>query len=353
MTVNVCGMIAAMFIRNRLALPLIVASFIHIVLIILLSGCNAPAEQTALAAEEKITLSTVKRIPHGSVTYDVTESMTVVNAGSGQPSKQNLWVALIGDVPPYQRVESLRISPSNYQIIDDEYGNRYAEFDLIDMPPGSSVEIEVKVRVTANDLIYDLETCEGAVPDLLTESELHVESNNPQIVALAKQLAADIQDPCRQVRAFYNYAGDELVYTFNGHDWGAQAALGDMGADCTEYSSLVMALSRARGYPARYLEGLSFLANGEQGLARTEHSWLEVYLPGVGWTAMDPTLGRSPLTRENYFAKMPPNHIIVTKGRNPSVLRGASYWTHLYWPGNSTEIRVDDFGWDIRPVVGD
>ena len=152
------------------------------------------------------------------------------------------------------------------------------------------------------------------------------------------------------MRAFYDHVGNELVYSYNGQDWGAQAALGEMGADCTEYASLMMALSRAVGIPARYLEGL--WAGGETGKedARTEHAWLEVYLPGVGWVPMDPTLGRSSIGREEYFAYLPPDHIVVTVGRNPSTLRGASYFSHLYWPGKSTEIRVEGFEWEITPA---
>lgn len=69
-----------------------------------------------------------------------------------------------------------------------------------------------------------------------------------------------------------------------------------------------------------------------------------------GWVPADPTMGRSPVNREEHFARILPNHIIVTRGRNPSTLRGASYWTHVYWPGNSTEIRVEDFEWDITPL---
>jgi hypothetical protein len=65
---------------------------------------------------------------------------------------------------------------------------------------------------------------------------------------------------------------------------------------------------------------------------------------------MDPTLGRSSVSRETYFAHLSPDHIVVTMGRNPSTLRGANYWTHLYWPGKSTEIRVDDFKWVVAPA---
>jgi transglutaminase-like putative cysteine protease len=285
-----------------------------------------------------------------SVEYDVRETLTVANEGAGRPARQNLWMALIRDVPPYQTVRSTTISPDSYQLSTDEYGNRYAEFDLSDMPPGARVQIEVAYRVAVHELAYDLGACRGELPDAFTRAELHVESDNVQIVELSRALAQGQETACQKVRAFYDYVGSHLVYSYNGADWGAQAALGEMGADCTEYASLTMALSRAAGIPARYLAGL--WAGGETAPtdARTEHAWLEVYLPGVGWTPMDPTLGRSSLSREEYFAHLPPDHIIVTVGRNPSTLRGSNYWTHLYWPGKSTEIRVEGFEWAVEPA---
>jgi transglutaminase-like putative cysteine protease len=113
-----------------------------------------------------------------------------------------------------------------------------------------------------------------------------------------------------------------------------------MGSDCTEYASLLAALSRARGIPARYFEGLIYLDTGTNASVKIEHAWPDVYLPAVGWVALDPTLGRTPVKRDTYFAHYTPDHIIVTMGASPSVLRGSSYWTHLYWPGNSTKIQV-------------
>jgi transglutaminase-like putative cysteine protease len=121
-----------------------------------------------------------------------------------------------------------------------------------------------------------------------------------------------------------------------------------MGADCTEYASLVIALSRAKDIPARYYEGLLYLEDKEENIAQTEHAWLDVYFPEVGWVGMDPTLGRWPSNRDMYFAHYTPDHIIVTMGRNPSTLRGASYWSHLYWPGDSTTIQVTDSEWTIE-----
>jgi transglutaminase-like putative cysteine protease len=274
--------------------------------------------------------------------------LTLENQGPGQPEKQNVWVALIRDMPPYQTVRSLEISPAGYTLITDEYGNRYAEFDFSDHPAGTSKTVQIDVRVTVNELSYDLSDCKGDLPNEFIEPELHIESANPQIVALADELSSGKETVCQQVRAFYNYIGDKLVYSINGKNWGAQAALGPIGADCTEYTALLVALSRAKGIPARYFEGLRYSENKTQPITPLEHAWPDVYLPGAGWVALDPTLGRSLINRDTYFAHYTPDHIIITLGSSPSTLRGSSYWTHLYWPGNSTKIQLTAGKWDIE-----
>jgi transglutaminase-like putative cysteine protease len=246
-------------------------------------------------------------------------------------------------------VLSMGISPKDYQLVVDEYGNHYAEFDFSGQPAGTTQTVKIDYRVVVNELAYDLSICQGALLDDFTQPELHIESANPHIVALAKKLSQGKDTVCQQVRAFYDYIGDELTYTPNGENWGAQAALGPMGSDCTEYTSLLMALSRAQGIPARYFEGLLYLDKGTEAIAKIEHAWPDVYMPVAGWTALDPTLGRPPANRETYFAHYTPDHIIVTLGANPSVLRGSSYWTHLYWPGNITNIHVNG-EWNIELV---
>ncbi len=285
----------------------------------------------------------------GQREYLVHQQLELVNQGPGQPEKQNIWVALIRDFPPYQAVPSMEISPNNYQLVTDEYGNHYAEFDFSGQPAGTTQTIQIDYRVVVNELSYDLSGCQGPLLDEFIQPELHIESANPQIVALADKLAQGKDTVCQQVRAFYEYIGSTLVYSYNGANWGAQAALGSMGSDCTEYSDLLVALSRARRIPARYFEGLLFLDQGSDAAVKIEHAWPDVYLPSAGWTALDPTLGRWPVRRDTYFAHYTPDHIIVTMGVNPSVLRGSSYWTHLYWPGNSTKIQVND-AWKIEPV---
>jgi transglutaminase-like putative cysteine protease len=281
--------------------------------------------------------------------YNVHQQLTLVNEGTGQPEKQNIWVALIRDFPPYQHVLSMQISPKDYQLVVDEYGNHYAEFDFSKQPAGTTQTINIDYQVAVNELGYDLSSCQGELPDEFIQPELHIESANPQIVALASKLSRGKDTVCQQVRAFYDYIGDQLVYSPNGQNWGAQAALGPMGADCTEYSDLLVALSRAQHIPARYFEGLLYLDKGTQAIAQTEHAWPDVFMPSIGWVALDPTLGRDLGKRDTYFAHYTPDHIMVTMGASPSVLRGSSYWTHLYWPGNSTKITVSG-EWKIERI---
>jgi len=331
-----------------LALALMKHLILLLLIMCMLSACQFAGEAAGEKASSSATVV-------DTVIYNVSQTISLVNEGPEQPEKHNLWVALISDQMPYQQLLSRTIQPSKYVLVSDEYGNQYAEFDLKDLAPGESAEIKIDYEVAVNELHYDLPMCSGDIPDAFVEPELHIESNNPQIIALANDLSASQQTVCEQVRAFYDYTGANLVYTFNGANWGAQAALGKMGADCSEYSSLLIALSRAKGIPARYVEGLLFLGevdqapSGDSEVARQEHAWVEVYFPGSGWVPIDPTLGRSTLTREQHFARYSPNHIVVTNGRSPSTLRGASYWSHLYWPGDSTTIRVENASWSITP----
>src|SRR5512147_1724099 len=57
--------------------------------------------------------------------YRVHQRLTLVNDGPGSPEKQNLWVALVQSVPPYQEVLSTEITPADYRLVIDEDGNRY------------------------------------------------------------------------------------------------------------------------------------------------------------------------------------------------------------------------------------
>lgn len=66
----------------------------------------------------------------------------------------------------------------------------------------------------------------------------------------------------------------------------------DLGSgSCRDMAVLMMEISRALGYPARFVSGYLESANSKVGRGST-HAWTEVYLPDHGWTGYDPSIGR-------------------------------------------------------------
>src|SRR4030042_2836634 len=144
-------------------------------------GCQPRAESLNPATSSPGALVTILEQRE----YVVHQQLALVNEGSGQPEKQNIWIALIRDFPPYQEVPLMEISPKDYELVIDEYGNHYAEFDFSRQPAGTTQTVKINYRVVVNELAYDLSTCQGELLDDFVQPELHIESVNPQIIALA------------------------------------------------------------------------------------------------------------------------------------------------------------------------
>jgi hypothetical protein len=70
----------------------------------------------------------------------------------------------------------------------------------------------------------------------------------------------------------------------------AAEILRDARGDCTEHTTLFVALCRAAGIPARPVTGLAWM--GDEKGAFQWHEWAEVALDGR-WRAVDPALGRT------------------------------------------------------------
>jgi transglutaminase-like putative cysteine protease len=274
-----------------------------------------------------------------TVEYGVEQTVTLVNGRPGTTTNIRLRVALLRDIEPYQVVTSTEITPYAFETITDDYGNEYAEFEFTDVAPGGKVAVKLRYEVRVNELDFDLGNCEGPLPDIFVDPEQNIESDVKQIRDLAKELAEGNPTACEMIRAFYDYVGDNVSFAgYDRGDNGALATLENRAGDCTDFADLLIALSRAAGIPARFIEGVTCCTNGytdeEYDEGATKHDWLEVYLPGSGWVPMDPTLGRKRSEREIYFAGMTPDHIVVSQGRNLSALEDSGEYGHYWrrWP---------------------
>ncbi len=109
-----------------------------------------------------------------------------------------------------------------------------------------------------------------------------INSKDPQVVALAKQIAGDDKDGRSVARKIGEWTYKNLKWKKVESD--TVDTLASREADCLEHSELYVAIARALGLPARVVSGAA-LSGGSFGA----HAWVEVYLGK--WVELDPTWG--------------------------------------------------------------
>lgn len=123
-------------------------------------------------------------------------------------------------------------------------------------------------------------TADEFAPYLLATSRIN--SNDPQIIELAKQIVGDDKDSRSVARKLGEWTYSNLKWKKVQSD--TVETLTSREADCFEHSELYVALARACGLPARVVTGAA-LSGGSFG----SHAWVEVYLGK--WVEVDPTWG--------------------------------------------------------------
>jgi transglutaminase-like putative cysteine protease len=260
--------------------------------------------------------------------HDVARRVVLTNEGPGTASRILPRVGLIGSREPYQDLLTRQLELSTFQVLEDECGNQYAQFEFTDVTPGEEVVVNLAFRVRLRELRYDLSHCQGEVLNAFLDPDIYVESGNEWIRSLASQMAQGQTNPFQTLEALYDHVREHMTYDeYHPEDHGALWALENGTGDCTDFTDALLALSRAAGIPARFLEGVTY--SSEEG--QVKHDWLEAYLPGHGWAPLHPAWGGFPERREAYFARMSLDHIVVTIGRNPSTLSGYDYDYYRYW----------------------
>jgi hypothetical protein len=290
----------------------------------------------------------------GECTYEVEERIVLKNNGPDIISRMALRVALITTREPYQEVEPVEAVPDTYREFKDEFGNSFAMFEFRNMEKNEEVSVILTYNVTVNEVSYQLSPCEGTVPDRFLGPEPFVECDDEEIIALAAQLGGVHLDSCENSRAFYDWIGDNISYDgYDPDDRGALFALQNKGGDCSEFSYLMVALCRAGGIPARFVEGIT-CGSAATGLSVEQHDWMEFYLPGIGWVPADPTWGRREEKRDAYFARMSPDHIIVTVGDHQLMSRlkkAFHYYQYIYWWNGQQPEVSHNLSWQIRKIA--
>jgi len=215
------------------------------------------------------------------------------------------------------------VSPApDKQSEDSVFGNGLYYWNVIKEMPGIGESLQFKIiftytayEITANINPNEIQPYNKNSPlyKLYTRPESFIESTDPQIVGIANQVAASEENPYLLAQKFYNYVVETAHYRLVGKGLlGAKALLTNGEGECGDFASLFIALSRAKGIPARSVAGYWAITGLEQ-----RHVWAEFYIEGIGWIPVDPTIGQQSASNKNYyFGNMDNQRVILEKGFN-------------------------------------
>jgi transglutaminase-like putative cysteine protease len=121
----------------------------------------------------------------------------------------------------------------------------------------------------------------------------------PRVSALGQKLTAGLVHPHEQALALVRYLQSNYTYTTQlqgstGHEPLDAFLFESKRGHCEYFASALAILLRTLGIPSRSVNGYLGGEWNEYGhylVVRQQHahSWVEAYLPGVGWVAYDPT----------------------------------------------------------------
>jgi len=132
------------------------------------------------------------------------------------------------------------------------------------------------------------EAAAGVPGDEYLRPNSFIQSDDPKVVALARQAAGETDTPWTKAVALERFVHEHIESKDFSQSFASAAEVARRPAgDCTEHAVLLAALCRAVGLPSRVAVGLVYMP-GEQAFGY--HMWTEVFIDGR-WIGLDGTLG--------------------------------------------------------------
>jgi transglutaminase/protease-like cytokinesis protein 3 len=244
-----------------------------------------------------------------------------------------------------QKIKDYGFSATPDRIFTDD-GNMYAMFKLINPAEKFFLNMDIQMELFDFDLLAAQKSPGNTISgdaykdrQLLAEyliPERYLESDDPKIEAAADSFGNAQQ--LELVSSIYNFVLGCMHYSgYNPSDTGAAAALASGSGDCTEYSDLFVALCRAKGIPARVIEGYAIDAGSSD--LRFGHNWTEAYLDDFGWVPFDPIYDdNNGLSPDTTFENLKNIYVYTGFKRNDAILSGYHYYSYRYY-GDAIEVK--------------
>lgn len=207
-------------------------------------------------------------------------------------------------LPPTTAAQTVyldNINPKPESIRIDADNNIIASYTLQSQ---QKITVSTDILAEVRYLNYDLARSGqlGDIPRDLkskyTKASQYWNSDNPVLRQKSESLVKGKKNVAEMVQAINNYVIETLDYNnekikYNVRQGSLEAFKNPNNAVCLEYSDLTIAMLRAAGIPARMPVGYGYSGNLKQSTSVSDslHSWVEAYIPNVGWINMDPTWG--------------------------------------------------------------
>ncbi|PBB06571.1 MULTISPECIES: transglutaminase family protein [Salimicrobium] len=221
-----------------------------------------------------------------------------------------------------QRVLAYRSEISPVSVIKehvDVWGNHVETFFIPEKHEHLTVKTISTVSIQKSpfiDMIYYSDEMKQIFhSDLFRNHYLSYLNETPYTFMYKEQIdmitknAGDPEDPIQFSIDLMKYVHNTLFYNTSTTDVNTKAyeAWPLQGGVCQDFAHIMIAVLRGNGIPARYASGYLYIGEDSAlvGDAAT-HAWVEVMVPGVGWTGLDPTNNVEALE----------NHIRIGTGRD-------------------------------------
>ncbi len=163
---------------------------------------------------------------------------------------------------------------------------------------GQKREAKIEGTVTIRSVAYKgqhspaFPTPDGVAGELAewVEPAAMIESDDPDIVALAKKLTDGAATRWEAVQRVATWVKDEIKYVIADTP-SARLALEKRKGDCGPHSTLMVAMLRSLNIPAKLVGGVIYTPSF--GGTFGQHAWVEVHMGEDGWVSLDPTTGEN------------------------------------------------------------
>ena len=269
-----------------------------------------------------------------TVKYNLNYTLFLKNTSNKRAKVDKLYLAIVQSFAPFQKViigPIFNLKPAYY--VNDKFGNKYAVFKDLIVPPFSYLSIKVRYVIYVTYVHFKPVSSTLAFLSNLPESikrftkpEKYIESNSGKIIQLATMIKGDESRIYNVLSRIENFTASYIKYDPSvGYDKGALWVYENRRGICGHYSRFYVAIARALGIPSQTVLGFGFLNatpnklfeglmyNSKNVLKSIGHIWVLVYIPEYGWIPVEPQLSSTHFGYTNFGSSEPKFHIILVR----------------------------------------